>query len=282
MSLSDFSKYGNAAGHLKNAILQGMVSHAYIIEGDHTVDKLGFAKAFGQAILCRERKGEGCGNCPSCRQIEMETYEDLVICAPQESAGSKSHVLSVRDAQVEELQEKLKLKPAEGARNLAIIDGADSMTMRAQTRLLKTLEEPYPGTVIMLLSENSEYLLPTIQSRCVKVRLVDFSHAEENPESAAADVLEMIHERKFFFDVKERLDGAVKSRPDAYAFLDDFEKVLDGYMRRGCPFLSVSQLSRAVAVVEQVRRMIQQNASYKYGVRFLVLQIRRIMDGTDE
>lgn len=279
MGLQDYQKYGSAASHLQRAVLQNMVSHAYLIEGDHTMDKMGFALVFAQAVLCPEKKGEGCGSCLTCRRIQHQSYEDLYICEPTESAGSRSRVQSVRDAQIEELQNQLKTRPSEGERNIAVISGADSMTVRAQTRLLKTLEEPYPGTVIMLLSENAEMLLPTIRSRCVHVRLMDAfeSAGREAEPGAASDVLSMIREGKYFFDIKERLDQEIKTRTDAYAFLDAMEKVLEGLIRRGCDFLSVRQQAEAVSAVEKTRRAIQQNASYKYAVRHFVIRMERIL-----
>ncbi|MGN1383000.1 MAG: hypothetical protein ACI4W2_09330 [Eubacterium sp.] len=276
MGLSEYRKYGNAADHLRSAILHNMLSHAYLIEGDHTMDKMGFALALAQAALCPEERGEGCGSCLTCRRIEHGSYEDLYIVEPTSASGNKSKVLSVRDAQIEELQNQLKTSPSEGERNIAVISGADSMTMRAQTRLLKTLEEPYPGTIIMLLSENTEFLLPTIQSRCVKLRLIDNPEMEENL-TAASDLVEMIREGKYFFDIKEKLDQAVRSRTDAYTLLDGMERVMERYIRRGCEFLSVRQLAEAVSAIEKTRRAVQRNASYKYAVRHLVIQMERIV-----
>ncbi|MCH3954328.1 MAG: hypothetical protein LKK51_08485 [Eubacterium sp.] len=277
MGLSEYRKYGNAAAHLQSAIVHQMLSHAYLIEGDHTMDKMGFALALAQAALCPEKRGEGCGECLTCRRIEHGSYEDLYVVEPTSASGNKSKVLSVRDAQIEELQNHLKTRPSEGERNIAVISGADSMTMRAQTRLLKTLEEPYPGTIIMLLSENTEFLLPTIQSRCVKVRLIADPDLQEENMTAASELVEMIREEKYFFDIKERLDQAVHSRTDAYTLLDGMERVMEQFIRHGCDFMSVRQLAEAVSAIEKTRRAVQRNASYKYAVRHLVIQMERII-----
>jgi DNA polymerase-3 subunit delta' len=241
------------------------------------MDKMGFALALAQAALCPEKRGEGCGQCLTCRRIEHGSYEDLYVVEPTSASGNKSKVLSVRDAQIEELQNQLKTRPSEGERNIAVISGADSMTMRAQTRLLKTLEEPYPGTIIMLLSENTEFLLPTIQSRCVKVRLIADPDLQEENRTAASELVEMIREEKYFFDIKERLDQEVHSRTDAYTLLDGLERVMEQFIRRGCDFMSVRQLAEAVSAIEKTRRAVQRNASYKYAVRHLVIQMERIV-----
>ena len=56
MGLSKYRKYGSAAAKLKDAVKSGIISHAYILEGDNNVDKLGFAKSFAQALICRQVK----------------------------------------------------------------------------------------------------------------------------------------------------------------------------------------------------------------------------------
>lgn len=221
MGLSKYRKYGKAAEKLKDAVNSGIVSHAYIIEGDHNIDKMGFSRAFAQALICRQMPGEGCGRCVECRKIQDGNYEDLYVVEPEDTTTRKTGTSSIKDADIEELQVRLKSRPTAGDHNIAIIAGGDTMTPRAQTRFLKTLEEPPEGTVIMILSENSEELLPTINSRCVNIRLYDLEGSSESSGTEAASrIIGMIMNKAFFFDVKEELDNAVKSRNDAYAFLD--------------------------------------------------------------
>ena len=108
------------------------------------------------------------------------------------------------------------MKPAEGDRNSAIIDGADYMTDRAQNRFLKTLEEPTPGTVIVLLSENTLTLMPTINSRCIHYRLTDLDSGPDGEMArSAADVLTRIREGALFGEITALLDQAIKDRRTA-------------------------------------------------------------------
>ena len=136
MSLRDYNEYKRLIERISKAIINANVSHAYIIEGDSCIDKEAFAKDFIKAILCLEEPGFGCDRCVNCRKIDHDNYEDMYILRADE--------LSLKDAAVSGLQENLKNKPSAGNRNIAIIEGADSMTPRAQNRLLKTLEEPNP------------------------------------------------------------------------------------------------------------------------------------------
>ena len=108
MGLSKYRQYGSAAAKLKDAVNSGIVSHAYILEGDNNVDKLGFAKAFAQALLCKQMPGEGCGRCIECRKIEDGNYEDLYLVEPEDTTARKTGTNTIKDAQIEELQVRLK------------------------------------------------------------------------------------------------------------------------------------------------------------------------------
>lgn len=278
MTLRDFEKYGKGVEKLEAAVESGQVSHAYIFEGEKTIDKEGLALAFARALLCPEKPGIGCGACPTCRKITDGNYEDLYTVKPQQASGKKSKVSSIRDADVEELQERLITKPSAGDRNIAIISSAGLMTKRAQTRFLKTLEEPAPGTVIMLLTENVFDLLPTINSRCVTVRLAETT-GEERPELAdqAAEILGMIERKSFFFDIKELLDKVISSREDAYNLLYAMEDEIGRDIEEGGRKYGLKACSAAVELIEKTKRTVRANVSYNYAVRALILKLEDII-----
>ncbi len=275
MTLSAYGKYGSAARKLGDAVKSGIISHAYIIEGDSNIDKMGFARAFLQALTCREMPGEGCGKCVNCRKIADGNHEDLYVVEPDDTTAAKSGTVSIKDAAVEDLQVRLKEKPTAGEHNMAVISGGDTMTTRAQTRFLKTLEEPPEGTVIMILSENSEELLPTINSRCVNIRLYD-SLGEDRTEGAeeAEKILRMIMDRAYFADIRSELDNAVRSRQDAYMLLDGLESLI-GSIVRGKEELSLEpdQARVSTELIEEARRDIKLGAGYNYRIRSLVLRL---------
>ena len=104
MGLSMYRKYGTAAAKLKDAVKSGMVSHAYIFEGDNNVDKMGFARAFCQALVCRQMPGEGCGRCIECRKIADGNYEDLYIVEPEDTTAKKTGTNSIKDADIDDRQ----------------------------------------------------------------------------------------------------------------------------------------------------------------------------------
>ena len=262
---------------MMNVPSAGNMAHAYIIEGDHLSGKKSFALGFARAVLCPEKPGEGCGVCPACRRVSAGSHEDLHIVRMDER--------SVKTEAIEDLQEELKTKPQGTAgRHVVIIEDADSMTARAQNRLLKTLEEPQPGTVIMLLSENRENLLPTIRSRCQVLR--PFGE-KTDPEEAERDRQFSLFARKLietalrcdcFNDVKVRLEGAegidIKDRKDALAVVDAIERELrDCFVKEEPGLLTAERAMRCVGFAEEARQDIVMNVNHNYAIRNLLLKI---------
>lgn len=269
MSLDKYRANKKLTEKISESIKSGMLFHAYIIEGDSLSDKENFAKEFCKAIVCMNKPGIGCDECANCRKIEHGNYEDLHIV---ESDG-----MSVKDEQIEKLQEKLKRKPM-GDRNIAVIKDADTLTVRAQNRLLKTLEEPFEGTVIMLLSENRENLLDTIKSRCIMYRLEDTEKApEEMPGGKAAELLfQALLEEKRFVDIKQMLSSQVKSREEAFSLLDGleriYERLLVGLDDRHRTYRK-DEIIRAVELLEEARRDLLAKVNYQYAIKNLIIKI---------
>ena len=269
---------------ITSAINNGKVSHAYIIEGDELSNKADFAVSFAKALLCTDAPGVGCDKCRSCRMISEGTYRDIYQIAGDER--------SVKDKDVELIQERLARMPIErsvdmGGRNIAIVDNADTMTSRAQNRILKTLEEPYPGTVIMLLSENGDMLLPTIRSRCQVIRLYDFDNSEaamgddeksEYMEDAKA-LIDNARYRKYFFESKDILEKYVNNRASAMAILDALERRFREIMRdaafgkSGGASFDLDFCTRGIEAVETARKDLKYNVREKYALSNLVLKI---------
>ncbi len=267
MSLRDYRAFAPLTDRISRAIQGGRLSHAYIIEGDSCIDKERFAKDLIKAALCREDPGWGCDRCAVCRKIDHDNYEDLYVVRPDD--------LSVKDASIAQLQEKLKSRPTGGRGNIAVIDHADTMTLRAQNRLLKTLEEPSPGTLILLLSENTENLLPTITSRCIVHRLGNFAadHAVVDLK-LPRQIMDMVAEHAYFCEFKDKLTKEVKDRQAAFQLLDGMERLLCQYLRgEGSGDVKREKTAEYVKYVEEARRDLIAGVNYKYAIRNLILKI---------
>ncbi len=104
-----------------------------------------------------------CGTCAVCRRIARGTHPDVMTIEPGESGSIK--IEQVRDA-----IERAVYRPFEGRRRVTIIDPADALDTAPQNALLKTLEEPLPASVFVLVTSRPDTLLPTVRSRCAHLR----------------------------------------------------------------------------------------------------------------
>ena len=275
LSLTRWKENEKLVGRIRQSICEGNISHAYLIEGDTCVDKIGFAKDFLKALSCRVAPGEGCDTCADCRKIDHDNCEDLYRV---EADG-----ISVKDDMIEKLQGNLARKPL-GPRNMAIIADADTMTIRAQNRLLKTLEEPQGDAVMLLLCDNRENMLETIRSRCIGWHLQP-EEAEDAPQSEAegerardcADALvDWILDGEGFFQMKQILAQNVKNRDDAFRVLDAMEHVfrdiLLGKDARSKLFRP-EEIMRYVTLLEEARRDLIWKVNYNYALKDLLIKI---------
>jgi DNA polymerase-3 subunit delta' len=152
---------------LQQALLQGRLSHALLLSGPPGLGKRVFTLAFAQSLLCTDRDGEGlpCGICRQCELTLSGNHPDFRWLSPDPE--SKSGEITVDAVRV--LTASVSLTAHGGSNKIIAIQPAHRMNNAAANSLLKTLEEPTPGTLILLLTDQPGRLLPTIRSRCQKV-----------------------------------------------------------------------------------------------------------------
>jgi DNA polymerase-3 subunit delta' len=156
------------------AMVRGAVPHAVLLVGPDGVGKTTLALDLAAGLLCTTEPPERrpCRACRACRLVEHGTHPDLHRLGPV--GPGRQVVIGGPDARfrgVRDLITELALMPVEGGRRVAIIEGADRMNEDAQSALLKTLEEPPDGVTIVLCADREWRLLPTVRSRCQRVRL---------------------------------------------------------------------------------------------------------------
>ncbi|MBE9504068.1 MAG: DNA polymerase III subunit delta' [Proteobacteria bacterium] len=147
---------------LMRAIAGDKTPHAYLFIGSEGIGKKLVALKVAQALQCTSTEKKPCGLCSGCRKIEAGKHPDVILLEPD---GKYIKIEQVRD-----LQKKLGFKPFEGNKTVCIIDGVDKMNIAAANSLLKTLEEPPLATHLILLAENLRLVIPTIISRCQKLK----------------------------------------------------------------------------------------------------------------
>lgn len=150
--------------HLQTAIEQKKISHAYILNGEQGMGKKLIASVFSETLQCEDKGINPCGLCKSCIQAESKNNPDIRWITHEK------YSIGVDDIR-KQINNDIGIKPYSGPYKIYIIPDADKMTEQAQNALLKTIEEPPEYAVILLLTENIDYMLQTILSRCVVLNL---------------------------------------------------------------------------------------------------------------
>ena len=164
-TFKDVVGHKDIINYIRNAVREDKVSHAYILNGERGAGKKMLATLFAATLLCEKGGPDPCNECHSCRQAESGNHPDIIKVTHE-----KPNSISVDDIR-EQVNNTIMIKPYQGPYKVYIIPQADMMTPQAQNALLKTIEEPPEYAVIMLLTENADTLLPTINSRCVMLKL---------------------------------------------------------------------------------------------------------------
>ena len=178
----------NAVRELQRAVVTSP-SHAYLLIGRAKSGRRAAALQFAASLCCLQppQPGRSCGECSDCRRIARGTFPDVTVVDLAVQAArdrEKTRNQSLNIATVREVGAGIAYRPSEARWRIVIVDDAETMQEPAQEAFLKTLEEPPPFAIIMLLATDADRLLDTIRSRCTEVRF------GRTPDSAVAAALE--------------------------------------------------------------------------------------------
>jgi DNA polymerase-3 subunit delta' len=179
MPLRDVVGHHRLISLLKRSVGGGALPPSLIFAGPSGVGKRLTAVGVAQALNCvadgrstpasrlpapdSADSSDACGVCPACTRIARGVHPDVLIVEPGDSGAIK--IDRVRD-----IVERAAYRPFEGRRRVVIVDEADALVVQAQNALLKTLEEPPPSSVFILVTSRPDVLLPTVRSRCPQLR----------------------------------------------------------------------------------------------------------------
>jgi len=192
---------------LGSAFAAGSLGHAYLLCGERGAGTFQAALELATALLCTNAEAAPCYQCEGCRKVLAQSHPDLHVIFPvalsAEHKGSDGkiddegwdHLTSLVRARlagpyaldayetvpqipvdwVREVMHSIVRGATAGTHLVAIIDGVDMMSKDSANAMLKTLEEPPAGTIMLLLSERPHAVLPTIVSRCQVLRMGSLS-----------------------------------------------------------------------------------------------------------
>jgi len=175
MSFRDVIGHRRLVDLLSRAVARDTLPPSLVLAGPDGIGKRRVAVAVAQALNCvSPRTGkdfDSCGTCQACTRIARNVHPDVLIVEPGDSG-------SIKVDQVRDVIDRAMYRPFDGKRRVVIIDDADALVPSAQNALLKTLEEPTPSSVFMLVTSRPDLLLPTVLSRCPRLRFRALDDAE--------------------------------------------------------------------------------------------------------
>ena len=248
----DFRGHAAVVDGFRRAVDRNRLSSALLLAGPAGAGKRLFAAKLARCLLCVRTAAdelEACGVCQSCVSAAAGTHPDLHRVGLPE--GKREIPLAAFVGEKEDrgssgLCYELSRRPALSGRRVAVIEDADRVNPQAANAFLKTLEEPPPGAVLMLLSDRPDGLLPTIRSRCQTVRFGPLPDA---------DVAALLQEQGLAADPAEadRVARLARGSLEAAARLADpavrgLREVVRRHVGRGGP---VAAAKAVVAAVEE-------------------------------
>jgi DNA polymerase-3 subunit delta' len=170
MAFQSFPKQKEGIRLLQRSLQRGRLAHAYLFTGHQLPELEGLARALAKTLNCRQplRSPSGaaidsCDSCLTCKKIDHDNHADVHWVRPE----SKMRIIRIE--QMRGLIKDIHLKPTEADYKAAIIVGADRLKTEAANAFLKTLEEPPPKSVFILLTTDPQRLLETVLSRCLRL-----------------------------------------------------------------------------------------------------------------
>ncbi len=195
MAFTDFPAQEQGVELLQRSLERGRLAHGYLFIG-HQLDQLeALARTLAKALNCLHPVKRGgvaidcCDQCLNCQKIEHGNHADVFWVRPE----SKLRQIRIRQIVRREnspprvLLDAVNLKPTESQHKVAVIVAADRMNEEAANAFLKTLEEPPPHSVLILLTTEPQRVLETIRSRCLRL-----SFAGEGPQQLAPAQLDWL------------------------------------------------------------------------------------------
>jgi DNA polymerase III subunit delta' len=258
------------ADRFRRALAGGRLASTFLFVGPPGIGKRTFAFRLAQSLLCERVASHNlapCGECPSCRQVRSLNHPDVQwVSKPADKAFIPLELL-IGDAEHRMragLCYNIALKPYSGRHKIAIIDDADYLNKEGANCLLKTLEEPPPKSLLILVGTSEQRQLPTIRSRCQIVRFQPL---------AEGDVAELLVEHGLCNDPALAGAAAALSRGSLERAALLCEPNLMEFRRELIHLLSQSEIDQ-LAAVKRIGQFVEEagkdSAAKRHRLRLVV------------
>jgi len=260
----------NSYEYINGLIRNNSLAQAYIIEGNDSEERDRLVNYMIQAALCENPHEDGspCGSCGSCIRFHAGFHEDLIF---MNQSGKQQY--KVEDAQ--DFISRMSMR-AYGNRKTGVINNADRLSETVQNKLLKYIEEPEEGILLIFSLNNSGSLLPTVISRCICLMAgtsgeesFSLNRAAEG-EKDFSNLINMMTGNCKFYAFRKAFDKELDGREECLDFLSSMESFLGEALKKG---EDPQALSRTILLTEKCRKDILDGMSHKAGLKKLFLEL---------
>ncbi len=190
MSWQEIYGHARQLAQFRQAARRSRLASTFLFVGPEGIGKRKFARQLARSLFCQkhsENELQSCDVCPQCLQVLSGNHPDLLeLRKPTNKNSLPIGLFTGGDDFGSGLCHDIAIKPASGGRRIAIIDDADYLSQESGNALLKTLEEPPPGALLILIGTSEQQQLPTILSRS---QIVRFSPLSDSDLRAILEVL---------------------------------------------------------------------------------------------
>lgn len=271
-SFSNVAGHDNAKKLLLAALKNERIAHGYLFIGVEKLGKFLLAKEFAKSLSCQNgASGNACGICSKCKGIENEADPDVLFINSSKNRildkeGEASKIIPV--GEIRALEHHLSLFPYNSKYKIAIIDEAHKFTEQAINAFLKTLEEPRGNSIIILVADESKFLLKTLISRTQTIRFWPLKN----------EIIESFLASRGATAEKAKAIGAISSGKPGLAmdFLKNEDKIGDYYKNEEFFWnFFASNLSEKMIFLENLSKREEAGEKIKDVLQFWLLCSRK-------
>lgn len=255
----------------RRSLNRGRLSHSYILSGPEGIGKRQFARLIAQSVFCRNHdlhELTSCGDCRACRSFHAGTWPDYIeIGVPEGKTAIPIALIAGEESKRgrEGLCYELSMSPQASERRVAVINDAGMMNTESANALLKTLEEPPADSLILLICDNPDTLLPTIRSRCQNVRFFPLSVADVQQILIAEELVESESEAS---EIASLCEGSLAT---ARQLLNpDLRKLKDSVAKQLQQMDSMKPLQVSSKIVEGIEELSSSTAEQRQNAQWLL------------
>jgi DNA polymerase III delta prime subunit len=256
---------------LKKSAQLGKLSHAYLFSGRSGLVKEETAREFAKVLNCQNQdfKAKPCGQCPSCTEFAKGLHPDFLWLEPEKEA-EESQINLVRN-----LTGWLSLRPGLGGYKVAAINRLENFSFAAQSSLLKTLEEPAGQTVLIIISDYPDLLLPTIISRSQEIKFPPQPIKQSEDDFIKTAQVPLAAYFRRLKEVSENEEEAFKFLENLMAFSrEEFLIKVGAKTKKGQSQISLVRLKNFLFAAEKTNYLLRRtNVNTRLALENLILNL---------